>query len=67
MSLSLNPRIIEKLNAMECDEIIIQFLKELLYFELQMIEEGSPRYKNKYDGLIERHTELYLEDEGNEA
>lgn len=63
MSLSLNRRIIEKVDEVEVTEAVKQFLKELLYFELQIIEEGSPRYKKRYDVLIEKYTKIYLESE----
>jgi len=63
MSLSLNRRIIEKIDEVEGTEVVKQFLKELLYFELQIIEEGLPRYKKRYDVLIEKYTKIYLESE----
>ncbi len=53
--LGLNVRIIKKLKEAKCDNTTKEFLKEMLFFELENIEQGRPRYKQRYDTMIEKY------------
>lgn len=63
MATTLNKRIIERLDEYECSEIVKQFLRESLYFELTVIEEARPPFKKQYDRLIDKHVKKYSEDD----
>ena len=61
MSQQLNPRILEKLKQTQCHEVIKQFLREMLFFELDNVEEARPRFSKAYDTAIERHARRYAD------
>lgn len=63
MSEKLNKRIIEKLEKSDCTKTIKQFLLEVLYFELEIFEEGYPRYTQRYDSTIDKFAKIHAKDE----
>lgn len=56
----LNPRILEKLEESECEDILKNFIKTMLYFELENLELGRPAYKKYYDSRIEKSAQEYF-------
>ena len=54
VSEKLNRRIIDKIRSAPCDKAIKELLLELLYFELENIEEAYPHYTKFYDYHINR-------------
>ena len=55
MSEILNPKILDKLRSSIFDDNIKDFLEEMLFFELEQFEEGSPKYSKKYDEAIMKY------------
>lgn len=44
---------INKIKKADCDTAIEKFLLEMLYFELEHVEEAYPRYSKYYDTYID--------------
>ena len=63
MSEKLNIKIVEKLEKSEFNKTTKQFLLEMLYFELEIFEEGYPRYSKQYDLAIDKFAKIRAEDE----
>ncbi|MHA1875589.1 MAG: hypothetical protein ACTSUC_03990 [Promethearchaeota archaeon] len=59
MSETLNKRILAKLDQSECHEIVREFLRDLLFFELQNLEYAKPAYSKYYDSRIESAAKEY--------
>jgi len=59
MSVTLNKRIIDKINESEINEQIKAFLKTILVVELEHFEEGKPRYAEEYDRNIQKYVKKY--------
>jgi len=61
MSETINRRILEKIEEMECSREIKQFLKEILLIELRIFEGGSIRYSDEYSKAIKKYAVNYKE------
>jgi len=56
----LNPRILKKLEELDVDENIKEFLKKMLFYELERPDSFS-KYGKKYDEAIKLHGLNYRE------
>lgn len=60
MTDALNPKIIKKLDDFDGNIYVKKFIKEMLFYELGQIEEGSgTHYTNDYTKAIEKHLANY--------
>lgn len=50
----INKRILDEIEALKADKDIKQFLREILLFELDIIDQGRPTFKDKYVEIIEK-------------
>jgi hypothetical protein len=57
----INPRVIEKLRQAKCHDTIKKFLEEMLFLELENIEQARYRYADRYDAAIEKCAKQYAE------
>lgn len=56
MAVNINKKISDKIIEGKFSEEIKDFLAEILIFELEHFEEARPRYTDKYEELINKHT-----------
>ena len=50
----INKRIVKEIDNLNAKDGIKEFLKEILSFELDIIDKGSPRFSETYDELFNR-------------
>ncbi len=50
----INERILNEIDQLETDADIKEFLKEVLQFEIDIIDKGKPEYRDAYLELINR-------------
>jgi hypothetical protein len=63
MTQDVNKKIIEKIKESDFDHAIKEFLKQLLFYELDNISEARWRYSEKYDSAIKKYYEKFKGDE----
>lgn len=63
--MNINKKIIKKIRDSNLNPYIENFLKDILFFELQHYDEARPNYSEKYEELINKYLNKY-EVEGNE-
>jgi len=51
----LNPRILDKIDQLEADEQVRQFLKEILSIELDSFEAGVVKFSDNYTRCIDKY------------
>ncbi len=59
MAQKLNPRIIDSLDSNNCEEAVKMFIREMLYFELEHMEEQRPRYTEVYNNAISKYVHKF--------
>lgn len=63
MTDALNEKIIKKLNEIEGNQHVKQFIKEMLFYELGQLEEGMSRHwTNFYQKTINKHLANYIKE-----
>jgi hypothetical protein len=50
----INKRILDEIDALRADKDIKQFLREILLFELDIIDQGRPAFKDKYIEIMNK-------------
>lgn len=48
----INERILDEIDALKADKKIKEFLKEILLLEVDIIDQGKPSFKEKYEEMI---------------
>ncbi len=56
MAVNVNKKISDKIMECEFSDEIKGFLAEILIFELEHFDEARPRYKEKYEELVNKYT-----------
>lgn len=57
--MSINKKILKKIRESNLNPYIENFLKDILFFELQHYEEARPMYSEKYEELINKYINKY--------
>lgn len=50
----INERILKEIEALRADKDIKEFLHEILLFELDILDQGRPAFKEKYEEIINK-------------
>jgi hypothetical protein len=50
----INKRIVNEIDKLEAKKEVKEFLKEILSFELDIIDKGSPRFSERYEELFNK-------------
>jgi len=50
----INKRIVKEIDNLDAQDEIKEFLKEILSFELDIIDKGSPRFSETYEEIFNR-------------
>lgn len=50
----INDRILREIDQLDADSDMKEFLKEVLQFEIDIIDKGRPEYRDAYLDLINR-------------
>ena len=48
----INKRILDEIEALKADKDIKTFLREILLFELDILDQGRAAFKEKYEEII---------------
>lgn len=48
----INERILDEIDDLKADKKIKEFLKEILLLEVDIIDQGRPSFKEKYEEII---------------
>lgn len=48
----INKRILDEIEELKADKDVKEFLKEILLYELDIMDQGRPVFKDKYIELI---------------
>jgi hypothetical protein len=50
----INKRIMDEIDRLKADNDVKQFLKEILLYELDIIDQGRPVFRDKYVEIINK-------------
>jgi len=59
MAFSFNKRIIETISKDDCDEVVKELLRSLLYLEIRNYDTSKSTYSKEYDKIIKELSETY--------
>ena len=59
----LNKKVMDKFQKLDADESIKNFLKDILFFEIENSDIRNPKYKEEYIKMMRKYVETYKEDE----
>jgi len=48
----INKKILNEIDILKADEKIKEFLKEILLLELEIMDEGKPAFREKYEKIL---------------
>lgn len=57
--MNINKKILKKIRESNLDPCIENFLRDILFYELQHYEEARPFYNEKYDEITNKYIKKY--------
>jgi len=63
---NINKKILEKIEVLETAEEIKNYIKDILLFEIEHMDEGRPKYREDYLKMMKKYAEGYEGSDNNE-